>query len=290
MTTAIQQNVVHLDTRTPEMQRLIIACESITQEAFTFADIGRVIQTNVGKLGAVFKDIARFMTTWDYSQPTVLNASSLQRVLTKGVRYIDIEHVVVYKPLGFKGNIEQYAQSWKNNQIEVLSGILSKVLLDGQKFLGYYLNDPLNLNDKRIAVDGSKTHNDNALKMLLETEKKWFPEGERSNEAPVGELFPSNTSLINAFTLFNEINQLRWSQANPNSIAKEFLAYNGLAEALLSLIQGKEHPVSPIVLKEIAHRVELTARWVELYSALSMHLSDMTSALKQTEEKLLKSF
>lgn len=270
---------------TLEIQRLVEACQTVSTEAFSVSDIGQVVSDRLPKLSAALKDAFRFMTTWDYSKPEVLNSMSIQGVLRK-VQYTDITELRVAKPVAFTGNLYDYSKELNSDRLAALTALKSNVLKDCKARFAYYLNDLDNLDERRVE-EGIAALNQELLNRQIKEEAKWHIGGNRSNEANFGELFDNNKQCVDATISINEINKARWSKANPRDIQKETQALVKIAEALFAAIK-KRGNVSKQVLKTLANELELAGRWVEWYSVQVTQIIDTTTALKHTEKTLIR--
>lgn len=270
-----------------ELERLYVACEQYSQEAFNISDISRSILTRTAKLTAVFRDAFRFVTTWDYSRPEVLNVRSLARVL-KSHQYTDVADIVVYKPVGFHGNLLEYVNELQQVQLPTLASIRESVLQHARRELSAYIDDPDSLNENRAMTLVTPGFSLAKLEELKRTEAKWVIAGNRSTEATYGELFQNHNECSEALTKLNTVNASRWKTANPKQVSDELMSTTAIVGRLLESLNQEGVGVSDQVRKVIAEQVELIARWIEWYSVMVTRIIDLTAAMKLTEKKLLR--
>lgn len=270
----------------PETERFIAQCQTLSTEAFGNEGIADVITKHLPKFSASLKDAFRFVTTWDFSRPEVINVSSVNMRLRQ-VRYTDLEAVNVPKPVGFIGNMHDYVAGLKNQKLDYLVGVGTEVLETTTKHLAYYLNDLDNLQERRVGQLPEK-YRAKVLASLIDQEAQWLVEGNRSSEAPFTDLFANNADCMFAMMMINDINQQRWAKANPTDLAKRVQRLQQTADALFGAIQESETAVSRPVMAKIADELELAAKWVEWFSVMQTRIIDTTSAMKQMEKVLLR--
>jgi len=269
-----------------ETERFIDTCVAVSQETYSAEDFAGMLTKRLPKLTASLKDAFRFITTWDYARPEVINVSSL-RMKLRQVQYTDIDGVVVPKPVGFTGNLHDYLQGVHKQRLDVMVKLNKEVLTKILRNLAYYMENPDGLKEHR---DTQKTvsYDQRFLDSLINEERKWLLEGNRSSEAEFGELFGSNTECLNAVALINDINQVRWRQANPKDVSHQVKALQQTAEMLLDTVKQNQEPPSKVVMVKIADELELAARWVEWFSVMQTRIIDTTTAMKQMEKVLLR--
>lgn len=274
-----------VETR-PEIERFIQQCQVVSTEAFGNEGIADVVTNHLPKLTATLKDAFRFVTTWDYSRPEVINVGSVSAKLRR-VRYTDLESVNVAKPVGFMGNLHDYVASLQAQRLQYLTGMADSVLGHTTKNMAYYLNTLENLQERRVGNINAK-YDTAILASLVEEEGRWLVEGNRSSEAPFTDLYDNNTDCRHAMELMNDINLQRWKHANPKDIARRVSELKEVAETLLTTINERDVSVSKQVVRKIADELELTARWVEWYSVMQTRIIDTTTALKHQEKTLVR--
>jgi len=270
---------------TPEFQRLLDACHAVSTEAFDLGDLNEIISGRLPKITAALKDAFRFMTTWDYSRPEVVNAMSVNGVLRK-YQYTDMDSVMVTKPLGFTGNLHDYVSELKNQQLGCLTGLVDHVLKPAQARFAHYLNHPEDLVQRHL--EPTPVWSKDVLAACINAERKWVVEGNRDTDGVFTELYHSNRQCVDAMVTINDINKERWNKANPKTVAKETDLLVKLADRVF-----KSMPTSPTVSKAVlttlATELELAGRWVEWYSVLTTRIINTTTALKYTETKVIDS-
>ncbi len=275
-----------LFTSRPETDRFIETCQTISTEAYSASDLYALVQNRTAKLKAGLNDVFRFLTTWDYSRPEVINASAVRAKLRQA-RYTDVADIVVAKPVGFLGNLEDYAQELYVQHLPYMAGIRSSVLEKTSRLLAYYLNDLERLSERRVETPAQE-YSAAARESLIEKEARWTVEGNRASEAAFGDLYVNNVGCVTAMQTINDLNRRRWAEANPKVIAKLVQALQQTATALLEAIHQREQTPSKQVMAELANRLEQAARWVEWFSVMQTRMIDTTTALKHTERTLLR--
>lgn len=275
-----------LFTSRPETERFIETCQTISVEAYNVADLHALLQSRTAKLSAGLKDVFRFLTTWDYSRPEVLNASAVRAKLRQA-RYTDVAEIVVAKPVGFLGNLEDYTQELYVQHLPYMAGIRGSVLEKTTRLLSYYVNDLERLQERRVETPAQE-YSAAIREGLIEKEARWTVEGNRASEAAFGELYVNNTGCVTAMQVINDINHRRWAQANPKVIAKQVQDLQQVAAALLTAIHQQKITPSKQVMAELATNLEHAARWVEWFSVMQTRVIDTTTALKHTERTLLR--
>lgn len=270
-------------TETPEFQRLLDACLVVSEEAYSLGEIGRVVSERLPRLSATLKEAFRFITTWDYSRPEVLNAMSVSGVLRKAM-YTELDVLTVAKPLGFTGNLYEYSEELRLHRLDQMCGIIKHVLKPTQDRFARYLNAPEDLGE--LQLEPSSVWGLDTLKASIEAERKWVTEGNRSTDDSFTQLYHNNKQCVSAMHNLNEVNKKRWAGASPKHVAKETELLVKLAQRVFKEIQGNAK-VSKQVLSTLASELELAGRWVEWYSVQVTQVISVTTALKYTETKLL---
>jgi len=272
----------------PEILRLYDACQTVSSEAFTVSDLRQFIGEKTPKLRAALKDAFRFMTTWDYSRPEVLNVSAVRSRLSR-VRYTDIEELQVAKPVSFTGGMGNYAVMFKAVNLPFMMNMVEQVIRPTTAHLAALLNDTDALAERYQPLV-IKDYDRKCLEKVLESEAAYHIAGNHSAEAAFGDLYNNNNECYTTMSVFNGINADRWKNANPKAITKAVDALTQTADALFATINNlpAERQPTKETMAGIADSLELAARWVEWYSAVSTRLSDTTSALKTTEKTLLR--
>jgi len=275
-----------LFTSRPETDRFIETCQTVSTEAYTISELHSLVQNRMAKLKAGLNDVFRFITTWDYSRPEVINTNSVRAKLRQS-RYTDVADIVVAKPVGFLGNLEDYVQELYVQHLPYMAGIRPSVLMKTSRLMAYYLNDLERLSERRVETP-SKEYSDEIRASLIEKEARWTVEGNRSSEAAFGDLFVNNNGCVTAMDVVNKLNRRRWAEANPKEIVKEVQRLQQTATALLDAIHRQETTPSKQVMAEIANNLQHAARWVEWFSVMQTRVIDTTTALKHTERTLLR--
>lgn len=293
MNTSSPLSVLEVPCQAPELTLFIEECESLAQEAlsmeaFSFDDISRVVVERFPRLSATLKDAFRFLTTWDYSKPEVLNYNAVAAVL-KRVQYTDLSDVLLSKPVGFAGNLLAYAEELHKVHLPALTGVKDHVLLPTLSAFSNYLSHPEDLQNRRV-LPIHEDFDQTRLSAQLKSLQAWFVAGNHAVEAPFGELYQNNRECVETLVKVTHLNETRWKQTPPKEISRITRQLVAVGESLLNQIQDQNLPLSKQVLVSVAGDLALVGRWVEWYAALTTKIIDLTTALKLTEKKLLRAF
>lgn len=272
-------------TQQEQYQTLIDDCQTLSLEAFSLNDISKAIQNTLPRLSATFTDTLRLMTRWDYSRPEVLALNAL-RLKAKQLDYMEMGDVAIPVPVGFQGKLTKYLEHTHKTTFNEMVTLNDVTLPRIGEYLAKYINEPELFNERFVPMLGDKDVE--LIPKLNSAESAFFIAGNRASDRAYTDVFDSNTDMVNATTLLNEINSSRWIKANPKDIQRHVTALAGVATTLLNTIQAMETPPSKEHVAAIAHALESAARWVEWYSVSVARLLETTAAMKRMEKKLLR--
>lgn len=262
---------------TPEFERLLKSFETISTEGF-----------NGNRVIANAKDAFRFMTTWDYSKPEVINASQVESTL-KRVMYTDMDELRVNVPVGFTGNMKAYIDHLQRMPIEYMAALSSELLYEVESHFARYIASPDAVRDRTVHVLKSR-FTPELLAELIKTEASWTKSGSRHVEKDYTAIFNNNRECIESMQGINLINKKRWSEANPDKVRESNTRVLKVVEALFKQLQDSDVKANPAQVQHMAAVLQNAAKWVEWYSVMATRIMDTTAALKLTEKKLLRAF
>lgn len=280
MTTSI------LRVDSPEFTQLLDACETPALEGFSAAELTDLIARQLNRISAALKNAFRFMVTVDYAKPETLNISNVRSAL-KRPDYTDLVDFQVNIPVGFTGNLMAYVEHLHKHQLPVVEGIDTKVLTPVLKAFSGFLINPEDV--ERARVNGLDLPDAEARKQFYQRESAYLIEGNRRAEASFHEVAQSKNEMIDAMTLLNTINDVRWNRINPKHIKKQVDALVQVSEKLIKTIDQRSIDVSKAGMTFLATHIQEAAEWAELYAVFVTRTSDLTSAMKATEGKIIRS-
>lgn len=272
-------------TEQEQYQALIDDCQTLSLEAFSLNDISKAIQNTLPRLSATFTDTLRLMTRWDYSRPEVLSVSAL-RLKAKQLDYLEMDDISVPVPVGFQGKLSKYIEHCQKTTYIEMVALNNTALPYIAESIAKYINEPELFNERFVSTLADKS--DDPIRKLVSEESAFFITRNRVSDRAYTDVFDSNTDMVEACILLNDINNNRWANANPKDIHRHVTNISGVATTLLNNIQAMETPPNKEHVAAIAYALESAARWVEWYSVSVARLLETTAAMKRMEKKLLR--
>lgn len=263
--------------------------EGVSVEGLSIEQLRQFVVNRAPRISSALADTFRTLSTWDHSQPEVLNVRSIRGVMRK-VEFSDLEEFLMMKPVGFNartGSLLDYAQHFQKFQLPLMTRMEGEVLRSIERVLGGFLSDPKALEERLRPHQGLVMDN-KPIKTSLELEGRWVVSGNRTHEDVYPRLFYNVRSFSETAQVINEVNTTRWQDANPKAIAKQAEVVGDIADRLMQEIKRGEYTPQKANLLLIADILEHAARWVEWYAGLVTRISDFTAAMKTNERKIMR--
>lgn len=268
-------------------QQFLMDCEIVSNESFTL--VPGMVKRSRDRIVAYLRDGVRSITTWDFTRPEVVNVAQVRSALSRA-KYMDLAEFMVDTPVGFNAN-----ESEINDYINALSQVL-KDLEDGFKIvtdrvswvLGNFISDPEIFSEypdrSHLEMFGEKEN----LAHLTDTSSLGiFFNEERGHLAPFTSVYASNNECVTACHTLNSLNSHRWQRLNPKEVKRHLDRINTAATSVFVVLDRQKNPNVENV-KLMMNAVLFAAQWSRHYAIVSAKLIDATTALKHTEQKLLK--
>lgn len=270
-----------------DTQKFITLCETPSLEGVDVKAFYLDLMAKKATFTARLNDAFRFMTTWDYARPEVLNTSAVKSVLRRH-NYTDITHLVVPTPVGFTGFMYDYISHLTDTVFPVFYYMEKKLLAATSKAVGYYLAYPDDLAALRSVTSVDNAFTQASLTQLKDKEAVFLIAGNRRTDAAFEDVYRSNSDCVLSMTLLNHLNTTRWKNANPTQVAKAVTALTQSTEALFNIIEEHGVEANPKVMTQLTAQLSLVAQWVSFFSIMQARVIDTTTALKHTEKTLLR--
>ena len=274
---------------TPEehYHNFVSDCAVVSNEGFKFVP-GMVAKAR-DRIIAHLRDHARQAATWDFSRPEVINAAQVSSALSRH-RYLDMADFYVDTPVGFNTDeheLPNYLSDGIKPTLDNLEKGFDIIQARVKWILSQYLNDPALFSEHPARDAVEEFGNEHAYDHLITVNalSMYFTES-RSHLAPFTAVYGSNNECVRASRLINDLNKQRWSKLNPKTVKKVIDDVNTLATHVFTSL-GKQNNVDTQNVKIVMNAVLLAAKWSRQYAILTSKIIDCTTALKQTEKKLL---
>jgi len=267
------------------LPQLMALCDQVSFEAFATNSLGSYLSNKGAGLSHAFGEALRSAFTRDHAKPEVIALGPLQRLLAT-FDYTVLMEVVVNKPVGVQGNLNDYVQYLAKDPLTHLVGLIPMVLVPAQKRFAYYLNNTSEIGQRHKFEYGSLYSSD-ALEQLLNQQAGFVTEGNNTGTDTFGNLWGNKNEFLNTVSLLNELNQQRMRKAAPELVNREVQKLAQLAEALLTNLTQHGDAASSQFVAAITEEMRLVARWVEWYSMTITQILDFTTAMKHTEHTVM---
>ena len=264
---------------------LIDVYETVSEEAFVVGDLNNYLQRKSAKISAAIRDNFRTLTTWNFKRPEVINVQPLARALNTR-DYTDLCELSVYVPVGFNGELLEYATLLTNQSQPLASGILVNMLLPAQKCFAYYINSPGETQDRRELVIKPK-FTLGQLDAVIKAEAKFLIAGNHRSTSLLCDVFENKNAIVSTADLLNKLNHTLWQQVTPEKVKEETDKLVKVSTVLFGLLENSDNKTSPVFLKSLMGQLVEVGKFVEWYSTLMARLADFTSAMKLNEKTLL---
>lgn len=264
---------------------LIEVYETVSEEAFVVGDLNNYLQRKSAKISAAIRDNFRALTTWNFKRPEVINVQPLARALNTR-DYTDLSELSVYVPVGFSGELLEYATLLTNQSQPLASGILVNMLLPAQKCFAYYINSPGETQDRRELVIKPK-FTLGQLDAVIKAEAKFLIAGNHRSTSLLCDVFENKNAIVSTVDLLNKLNHTLWQQVTPEKVKEETDKLVKVSTVLFGLLENSDNKTSPVFLKSLMGQLVEVGKFVEWYSTLMTRLADFTTAMKLNEKTLL---
>lgn len=275
----------------PELDRLYKACAlDWPVDDLGLESLGGFLGNRINRLSKALRDAFRFTTTWNFAKPDPLSLNHVRNALRR-TTYPELETFEVYVPAGFKGNLYDYVKEHADVQVIPQIGVYTKLLPAANKYFAEFVEDASTYSSA-VFPTLSLLYSEftaETLAELLKKESKWLVAGNRNDILLFQSVYASLNECLDTMTLVNSINQNVYVQASSKDVARQVRMLSDTAGQTISALQRQKTAVASNALKELAVTIELVARWVEYYSAIHVRQIALTTALRLTEDKLIKS-
>lgn len=271
---------------TPFVDEIETQCDPLMDTTISQEGLSELIASKVPNLHMALKQGFDFLTTWDYSQPTMLSAVSVKGKLGR-FRFTDIETTPVAKPVGFQGELTDYVQVL--SPIVTQMTTLPKYLEAIERQLGGFLNDPAELKERRFkSVADREGFSEAQYQRLTQSLATFTKQDSTDSRTTLESLYGSNQDIVAVMLKTNELNTTRWKACPPKQVAEAAQRMNIIAMTLLDQVGSAGSNASREAMAYIAQEVRMGARWTSFYAVLLTRLIDLTGALEDQQKALMR--
>lgn len=214
------------------------------------------------------------LNTWSYDKP-----------------YMVIKGMDVYRPPRMSVTYVEYIQAL-SDALTAMNFIERDLLKPLFLIIGALINDPATVLNKAMSLNKLARIPllDNKIDGYVNAIANSLKDASNSDTMKFGEAFANNTQLTEANNACAALNKLA-ADFKADSVSKRVEELFGLANTLSDQVKllGNAETIKKLpVINELANALFISARWIEL-AGLSIHGNLMvTTALNDTNDKLLK--
>ncbi len=269
----------------PKFENLVIALETISNEAQIVGNIFNYFNRKSANLSIDIKNGFKYLTTYNYSPFLDLNPSKAEQFLVNGIEYLDQKDLVIGIPFGLKSEMVDYTTHLMSNVL-LMNVVIDETLADCKSQLGQFLSIPSLRSEKRF--DSIRT-NSTSIDSLKQLEASFF-DGTRKAQGKFHDYYNSFADFIQTERNLEEAKvKIKHSLA---TVKKEVEVLSQITEAIFKQLAVKpnnplEQPSKEFTLHLSAMLLE-TARWIEWYALQTTRLIETNNVVAATETDLRK--
>lgn len=262
-------------------------CDEVSQEAFSVGDLTGYLAKKSSVITEALTGAFKFLISRDYKRPETLNAIALGRHLATR-QYTALEDLEVATPIGFQGNLLNYAKHLHGPTHAHMTCLIRDVLVPAQKRFGYYISNPADANERRGFQYGAAWTLEDLEKLKAE-EAQFIIPGNHISRHPLGDVFANLSEIELTAAAINHVNKEVWRDAPPGQVEAEVQKLVKISTALFDTLSGGNAQASSQFTAMLAEELRTVAKWVEWYSIMQTRLGDVTTAMRLNEKELMNS-
>ncbi len=275
-----------MDTENLSMQASL---EYLEDNNIGFQEMRELIDSNEGVFNRLGNSVKRAFDTimrWNFQQPVKLYPDAAGRAL-KNAKEEELQDFVVYIPTRYKGKLSPFVDDLYNVHVLNIREVRRNVTEAFRRRLAEIINSkPPYKKFETLFPEDKFWSLANCKKQKEELRKFSDPDSNRGTQA-FSDTYDDAADYLQVSKRMQMTNSTYWTHAKPSDLRKDSEALATLAEkAFEKLSEAGDKDLIKILVADS----ETVAYWLEYYALVVTRCVDTTTAISDTEKKLIKKF